>query len=320
MIPRLIEATRLGDRRALSQLLTLVERGGPEALEAMGMIHSYVGQSYSVGITGPPGAGKSTLVDALTKALRDDSHSVGILAADPTSPFTGGAVLGDRIRLQRHYLDPAVFIRSMASRGSQGGLPHGIQRVIRVLDAASYPYVMVETVGVGQVELDIVGVTDTIILVLTPEAGDSVQTMKAGLLEAADILVINKADRPGAGQLETSLRAMLTLGPRDQAWRPPVILTEAVTWQGIEELYKAIHKHRSSLERTGGLVSRRRRRRAQEFLGVVREEIGAWLEECATRDKKAFQLFSAVEEGDTDPYVAAKETIERAALFKSFPF
>src|SRR5499427_4795493 len=231
---RLVERMLDGDRLALARLITRVENRAPSVAEIMRAVHARTGRAYVLGVTGPPGAGKSTIVDRLTSRLRAEHARVGIVAVDPSSPFTGGAVLGDRIRMQTHTLDPGVFIRSMASRGSLGGLARATAEVQKLLDAAGFAWILVETVGVGQTELDIVRLADTTVVELVPESGDGIQTMKAGLLEAADILVVNKADREGAPRLMTELKYMVhlhregQLASRDLDWEVPILSTEAV--------------------------------------------------------------------------------------------
>ena len=231
-----------GDRRALARLITRVENREPAVPEIMRRVYPRTGRAYTVGITGPPGAGKSTLVDRLTAAIRKTGATVGVVAVDPTSPFTGGAVLGDRIRMQAHTLDPGVFIRSMATRGSLGGLARATAETQKLLDAVGFDWILVETVGVGQTELDVVKLADTTVVVLVPESGDGIQTMKAGLLEAADILVVNKADREGAPRLLTELKYMVHLhregqqASRDLDWEVPILSTEAVHDVGVVEL------------------------------------------------------------------------------------
>ena len=318
MIQQLVASMRTGDRRALARLLTLVEQDGPEVGEVMRAAHPYTGHAYTIGITGPPGAGKSTVVDGLLRLLRRDGFRLGVLAADPTSPFSGGAVLGDRVRMQDHFLDPEVFIRSMATRGSHGGLSRVTMRAVRVMDAAARDYVVLETVGVGQTELDVVGMADTVVVVLVPEAGDAVQTMKAGLMEIADIFVVNKADRPGARQLETALRAMLTLDPRHRERRIQVLLTQATTGEGLEELYAAILQHRQEQERTTRLAERRRERRRREFFQAV----GGWVEdklwELTGDAEELGQVMSGVEAGERDPYLTALEVLSDHQLLRTW--
>ncbi|MCI0858711.1 MAG: methylmalonyl Co-A mutase-associated GTPase MeaB, partial [Chloroflexi bacterium] len=216
-----------GDKRALSQVISLLERHDPATSQVLKEIDPHTGGAYTVGITGPPGAGKSTIVDRLTELLRQQGLTVGILGVDPSSPFTGGALLGDRIRMQRHYLDSGVFIRSVATRGQSGGLPRIIKGMVRLLDAAGTDLVLVETVGVGQSELGIMGVADTVVVTLMPESGDAIQTLKAGIMEIADLYVVNKADRDGSEQMATTIRAMLQMAPTQPDWTPPVVLTQA---------------------------------------------------------------------------------------------
>ncbi|MBM3148707.1 MAG: methylmalonyl Co-A mutase-associated GTPase MeaB, partial [Chloroflexi bacterium] len=235
---KLVKNMLAGDVLSLARLITKVERDGAEVPEIMRGVYQRLGKSYCVGITGPPGAGKSTIVDRLTAVIRQQGLTVGIIAADPTSPFTGGAVLGDRIRMQQHYLDEGVFIRSMATRGSHGGLPRSTGGVIKLLDAFGKDFILVETVGVGQTELDIMENADTVVVILVPEAGDTIQTMKAGLFEVADIFVVNKADRPGADNLLAELNMMVQHYPKEKWWQVPVLATQAVNDVGIEELFK----------------------------------------------------------------------------------
>ncbi|MBI4640630.1 MAG: methylmalonyl Co-A mutase-associated GTPase MeaB, partial [Candidatus Tectomicrobia bacterium] len=217
----LVERMISGDERALARLISLAENDAEELPDLISRLFPYTGRGYCIGVTGPPGAGKSTIVDKLTQWIRQRGETVGILAVDPTSPFTGGAVLGDRIRMQQHYLDKGVFIRSMASRGSQGGLAKAARNAIKLLDASGKDFIIVETVGVGQTELDIMRVADTVMVVLVPEAGDAIQTMKAGLMEIADIFVVNKADREGADAIRNDLITMLHLSPRYDWWDVP---------------------------------------------------------------------------------------------------
>ncbi len=309
----LVEKMLGGSLRALSRLITLVEEESPAIPEIMKAIYPHLGKAYSIGVTGPPGAGKSTLVDKLAAAARRRDLSVGIIAADPTSPFSGGAVLGDRIRMQQHYLDPEVFIRSMASRGSRGGLPVATRNVMKLLDAFGKEIIFVETVGVGQTELDVMETVDTTIVALVPEAGDTIQTMKAGLMEIADIFVVNKADRPGASKLVAELQAMLTLSPRTNQWQPPILATQALRDIGIEELYEATERHRSYLTTSGELTRRRQQQRKEEFLQAVEQRLRKRLWRLMKESARLMALWEEVEQGSIDPY-SAVEIMENEAI------
>jgi LAO/AO transport system kinase len=234
----------IGERKSLARLISLVENDSPALSEIIEVIRPHLGKAYRIGITGPPGGGKSTLVDKLTSTIRSKGLSVGIIAVDPSSPITGGAVLGDRIRMQRHYLDSGVFIRSMASRGSYGGLSEAAEATVNLLDAFGTDVIIIETVGVGQTELSIRGIADIVVLILVPESGDDMQAMKAGLLEIADIIVVNKADHEGAETLAAELRA--TLGVKPGKSEPSIMTTQAINGVGIEELYEIIDKRRKN--------------------------------------------------------------------------
>src|SRR3954452_2306200 len=246
-IDDLVERALAGDRVAVAKLLSRVEQGGEDARAVVSRLHPHTERAWSVGITGAPGAGKSTLTDALVARVRADDLEVGVLAVDPSSPFSGGAILGDRVRMQRHSTDPGVFIRSMASRGHLGGLAVATPQSVRVLDAVGKPWVIVETVGVGQVEVEIASQADTTIVVVNPGWGDEVQAAKAGLLEIADIFVVNKADRPGADVTVSDLAGMLELG-HGRAWRPPIVRTVATDGDGVDDLWTQIGAHRAFLE------------------------------------------------------------------------
>ena len=270
----LVQQAVAGDRSALARLLTLVERGGGPARMVARLVHPTGGRAYAVGLTGAPGAGKSTLTDAIVSHLRRRSEEVGVLAVDPSSPRSGGAILGDRVRMQGHAGDDGVFIRSMASRGHLGGMALSTPEAIRVLDACGFPLVMVETVGVGQVEVAIAGAADTTVVVVTPGWGDSVQASKAGLVEVADVLVVNKADRAGAEAAIDDLENVLQLADAAQGgWRPPVVATTALDGGGVPELWDAVSRHRAFLEEGGELHRRRRRQQTSELQEIVQRRL-----------------------------------------------
>jgi len=314
----LVDKMLNGDHKALARLITLVERGSQEVPHIMREIHPHLGRAYYVGITGPPGAGKSTLVDRLTALIRSRGQTVGIIGADPSSPFTGGAVLGDRIRMQQHFLDEGVFIRSMATRGSHGGLPRSALAVAKLMDAAGKDFVLVETIGVGQTELDIVETADTTVVVLVPEAGDSVQTMKAGLIEIADIFVVNKADREGAANMVAELFTMVQLFSGGKWWRPPVLATQAVHNIGVEELLAEIDKHRQALEESGRLAELRQEHRRLEFLHLVGQRVTDRLAELMHGDGQLAAYLQQVESGELDPHSAAQQILENKALVEGW--
>ncbi|HYN87985.1 MAG TPA: methylmalonyl Co-A mutase-associated GTPase MeaB [Ardenticatenaceae bacterium] len=262
-----------GERRALARALTQVERGGEGARELLAALYPHSGRAHLVGVTGPPGAGKSSLVNALARVFRARERSVAIVAVDPSSPFTGGALLGDRIRMQEHAGDQGVFIRSMASRGSLGGLARATGDVVTLLDAAGFDLVFVETVGAGQVEVDIARESHTTVVIEVPGAGDEVQAIKAGLLEIADIFAVNKADRDGTQQTVMALRMMLQLGKPVEGWTIPIVKTIATRGEGVEELAGSIESHRAFLEASGGWRARARARATEEFHRLLRREL-----------------------------------------------
>jgi LAO/AO transport system kinase len=306
-----------GDRLALARLITRVENRAPEVPEIMRAIHERTGRAYVLGITGPPGAGKSTLVDRLTSRLRALNLAVGVIAVDPSSPFTGGAVLGDRIRMQTHTLDPEVFIRSMATRGSLGGLARATGDVIKLMDAFGFPWIIVETVGVGQTELDIIRQVDTTVVALVPESGDSVQAMKAGLMEVADIFVVNKADRDGAHALMAELRFSVHLhytsgsGPKDVDWEVPVLAAQAANDVGIDELMAQVRRHRAVLEQAGALETRRQARRRAELEALLVEEFTAAVTARVQADPALGATIDAVTAGRLDPYSAVAQILSQ---------
>jgi len=300
----LTEAVLAGDRAALPRLVSIVEAGGPPAIEVGRRVFPRSGDAYTVGITGPPGAGKSTLTDRLITVLRRRDEEVAVLAVDPSSPFTGGALLGDRVRMVDHALDPGVFVRSIATRGHLGGLSLAVPGIVRVLDAARFPVVIVETVGVGQSEVEIAGAADTTVVVLTPGAGDSVQANKAGLFEVADVFVINKADHVGTVELERDLRFMMELTSWPDGWRPPIVRTVAIRAEGVDELDDMLCAHRAHLVSTGVLAERRARRARAELERVVRERI-AQQARAALGDVRYRALLDDVEAHRVDPWTAA---------------
>ena len=310
----LVRQARSGDRRALARLITALERGGPHALALLEALHPHAGDGYVIGVTGPPGSGKSTMVGRLTALYRAQGHEVGVLAVDPTSPYTGGAVLGDRIRMQAHALDRGVFLRSLATRGASGGLPRAIGSATRALDAAGLDPVLVETAGVGQTELAVMEAADTIVVVLVPESGDAVQMLKAGLLEIADVFVVNKADRDGAEALAADLEAVLGLVETNADWRPPVLLTEALHGRGVDRVLEAVREHRRHQERTARLAERRQARRRREFLDAVQDGLLAMLESQGGRGEALAEALGRVERGDADPLVAAAELLRDGSL------
>lgn len=305
----LLTEARGGQRRALARLLTLVERGGPDAHAVARAAASVDGAAdgYTIGITGAPGAGKSTLTNSLVRSMRAAGETLAVLAVDPSSPFTGGAILGDRVRMSDHALDDGVFIRSMATRGHLGGLGLATPGAVRLLHAAGRPWVVIETVGVGQVEVEIAGAADTTVVVVNPGWGDAVQANKAGLLEIADVFVINKADRPGADDTRNDLEAMLDLA-EGRGWRPPVVSTVATEHSGVDDLWAAIGDHRRHLEATGGLEARRDARRRDELGRIVTERLRARAEELCGGEQFE-QLQDRLARGELDPWSAADELL-----------
>ena len=305
-----------GDRLALARLITRVENRTPGVPDIMRAVHARTGRAYVLGMTGPPGAGKSTLVDRLTSRLRAEGATVGIIAVDPSSPFTGGAVLGDRIRMQTHTLDPDVFIRSMATRGSLGGLARATGDVIKLMDAFGFEWVIIETVGVGQTELDILNQVDTTVVALVPESGDGIQAMKAGLMEVADIFVVNKADRDGAHALMAELRFSVHLhytggaAAKDADWETPVLATQAANDVGMAELLAAIHRHRAVLEQGGALETRRQARRRVELEALLAEELTAQVMARVRTDHDLAKTLDAVAAGGLDPHSAVSQILD----------
>jgi LAO/AO transport system kinase len=308
-VAALVDATSHGDRAALARLLTIVESGGDAAALALTSLPR--GNDAAIlGVTGAPGAGKSTLTDRLVRLLRARGEAVAVLAVDPSSPFTGGAILGDRVRMQAHDVDDRVFVRSMASRGALGGLSRAAPHAVRVLAAAGYAWVIVETVGVGQVEVAVAGTADTTVVVVTPGWGDAIQANKAGLLEVGDVFVVNKADRDGVEATVADLRGMLALGSgsHDGAWVPPVLTTVATEGQGVDELLDAVETHRDQLRASGDLVRRRERRAADELRGIVVEWVTKQVDDICSGPGFG-SVVAQVAAGTVDPYTAATELV-----------
>ncbi|MCU0308869.1 MAG: methylmalonyl Co-A mutase-associated GTPase MeaB [Thermoleophilia bacterium] len=298
-----------GERRAVGRAISMVEGLGPEGREVVGALHPRAGRALRIGVTGSPGAGKSTLISALVRHLRRHGHTVAVVSVDPTSPFTRGAVLGDRIRLSDHFLDRGVFIRSMASRGHLGGLAEATGDAVIVLDAAGFDVVLVETVGAGQNEVEVQSLTETVVLVLMPGSGDSIQAIKAGLMEIPDLLVINKSDRPGADLLRAELEAALGLVPAGP-WTPPVVMTQALDGTGIPELWDAVGEHRAFLAGEGRLAARSAAGMDRQLRALVLERLARRLDEAAD---PAFMgaLVDLVLARELDPPTAADRLLDR---------
>ncbi|MGE0820190.1 MAG: methylmalonyl Co-A mutase-associated GTPase MeaB [Candidatus Nanopelagicales bacterium] len=315
----LVARAREGQPRAVARLISFVEDSSPLLREVAAALAPYAGRAHVIGLTGAPGVGKSTSTSAIVTRLRARDLRVGVLAVDPSSPFSGGALLGDRVRMQEHATDPQVFIRSMASRGHLGGLSWATPQAVRVLDAAGCDVVLVETVGVGQSEVEVAGAADTTVVLLAPGMGDGVQAAKAGILEIGDLFVVNKADRDGADSTLRELRHMLTLGagprsgPSSDPWTPPVLKTVAAKGEGAEEVVEALFEHQAWLERTGELAVRRRARAAAEIeaiaFGLLRTRIGD-----LRGDQRLDVLADHVASGSTDPYAAADTLVAGLAL------
>ncbi|MGN6160502.1 MAG: methylmalonyl Co-A mutase-associated GTPase MeaB [Marmoricola sp.] len=309
-VPGLVEAARSGDARSVGRLISLIENESPQLREVMTALMPFTGRAHVVGITGSPGVGKSTSTNALVGELRRRGRKVGVLAVDPSSPFSGGALLGDRIRMQDHVLDPDVFIRSMASRGHLGGLSWSTPQALRVLDAAGFEVILIETVGVGQSEIEIASTADTTLILLAPGMGDGIQAAKAGILEIGDLYVINKADRPGADKVRRDLRTMLSLGERaDGAWQPPIVKTSATKGEGIDEVVDGLEAHLAHLRETDTLDRRRRVRARDEIeaiaLAALRRRWGA----VGGRDELD-HLADRVVAGSLDAYTAADSLLD----------
>ncbi|MGH2975208.1 MAG: methylmalonyl Co-A mutase-associated GTPase MeaB [Solirubrobacterales bacterium] len=300
-----------GDKRALARAITLIESDDPAGWELVREVYPRTGRARIVGFTGPPGVGKSTLIGALTAELREAERQVAVLSIDPSSPFTHGALLGDRIRLSEHFLDPGVFIRSMASRGALGGLSEAALQVALAMDAAGKDDVLIETVGVGQAEIDIVDHADTIVLALMPGSGDSIQALKAGVMEIPDVIVVNKADHPMTDTMVREVRGVLALSHDPEGWQVPILRTEAARGEGVAELAEAIADHRAHIEEAGTLEERRARNLRSEVLGIATSRMRRRMEATAASDPETATLLERVVRRELDPATAASELLER---------
>jgi GTPase len=306
----LVAGVREGDRRALARAISLVENGDPLAYDVVRSLYPDTGGAYSIGVTGPPGVGKSTLIGALVRHVREQERTVGVISVDPSSPFTQGALLGDRIRLADHFLDEGVFIRSMGTRGHQGGLAESALQALLVLDAAGKDLVFLETVGAGQSEVEVISVADTVLLVLMPGSGDSVQALKAGIMEIPDVIAVNKLDHPAAKTMVNEVRQVLALD-REREWRTPIVLTEALRGEGVEDLWEQVEAHRAFLEEGGALEERRRRNLAGEVFAVASARAKSHLERAVADDPELLRLLDEVQHRQLDPLSAVREIMEK---------
>ena len=299
-----------GDHRALARVISLVENEAPEKDELLRQISQRTGRTYILGITGSPGAGKSSLTDRLVGVLRKQGQTVGVVAVDPTSPFTGGAILGDRIRMNEHALDKGVFIRSMGTRGTLGGLAKNTKEVVKVMDAFGMDWVIVETVGVGQAELDIMYIADTTVVVLTPGAGDSIQAMKAGIMEIADVFAVNKADLPGADRVASEVEMMLHLQCDQVKWIPPVLKTSTIQVEGVDDLMAAVEKHCHYLKEEGLFAERRRERARNEVIDIVNHKWQKMVRRQMEIPGPVNELLDLVAAHEMDPYTASASIMD----------
>ena len=314
-LDELVDGVREGDRRALARAITLVENGDPLAYELIRELYPETGRGYAVGVTGPPGVGKSSLISALVRLVREQGTSVGVISVDPSSPFTKGALLGDRIRLADHFLDPEVFIRSMGTRGHLGGLAETTLQAALILDAAGKELLFLETVGAGQSEVEVIGIADTVLLVLMPGSGDSIQALKAGIMEIPDVIAVNKRDHPAAKTMLNEVRSILALDT-ERDWKPPIVLTEAVTGEGVPELWEKIVEHRAHLEESGTLAERRAANLAGEVFAVASARATARLEAAVAEDEELRRLLGEVQRRELDPLTAVREIMERVFKVK----
>jgi LAO/AO transport system kinase len=314
-IAELVNGALSGSVRALAKLITLVENEMPGAVEALQQLYPRTGHAYIVGITGPPGSGKSTLTDKITKELRKKGYTVGIVAVDPTSPFSGGALLGDRLRMQDITNDEGVFVRSMATRGTLGGLSRATADTVKILDAFGKDFILIETVGVGQDEVDIAKTADTTLLISVPGLGDEIQALKAGIMEIGDIFVVNKSDREGADRLVTELSLMLDLNPAMGPWRPPIVKIVATLGEGILDLTEKIWKHRQFLQEGSGLLRKRNERAKQEILNLIEGEVSKYIHKMLKYDVTFDEVIEQVVARKKDPYSYAQKVTEPFARY-----
>ncbi len=315
-VERLVEGIRSGDRRALARAITLIESSDERAYELIKQLYPETGRAYAVGVTGPPGVGKSSLISALVRHVRAQDRSVGVISVDPSSPFTRGALLGDRIRLADHFLDPEVFIRSMGTRGHLGGLAEATLQAALLLDAAGKDLLFLETVGAGQSEVEIITIADTVLLVLMPGSGDSIQALKAGIMEIPDVIAVNKRDHPAAKTMVNEVRSILSLDT-DEGWRAPIVLTEALQGEGIEELWEEIDQHHRYLEENQLLAERRAQHLAGEVFAVASARAKSHLERAVTDNPELQRLLGEVQRRELDPLTAVREILEKVFKIKS---
>ena len=306
----LVDGVRAGDRRALARAITLVENADPLAYDVVRDVYPDTGRAFAVGVTGPPGVGKSSLISALVRHVRAQEQLVGVVSVDPSSPFTHGALLGDRIRLADHFLDPGVFIRSMGTRGHLGGLAEATLQAMLVLDAGGMDVLFLETVGTGQSEVGVLSIADTVVLALMPGSGDSIQALKAGIMEIPDVIAINKMDHPMAKTMQNEVRQVLSLGG-ERAWKPPIVLTEALRGEGIDTLWEKIGGHRAWLGENGRLDDRRRRNLAGEVFAVASLRAKRHLENAVAGDAELRRLLDEVQRRELDPLTAVQEILEK---------
>jgi len=309
-LEQLAAGVRAGDRRALARAISLVENGDPTSFELVRELYPETGNAFAIGVTGPPGVGKSSLISSLVRHVRDQERTVGVISVDPSSPFTHGALLGDRIRLSDHFLDPGVFIRSMGTRGHIGGLAEATLQAALLLDAAGKELVFLETVGAGQSEVEVIGIADTVLLVLQPGSGDSVQALKAGIMEIPDVIAINKLDHPAAKTMQSEVRSILSLD-RERAWKPPIVLTEALRGENVAKLWERIEEHRVFLEADGLLEERRRRNLAGEVFAVASSRAKSHLQAAVADDSELRRLLDEVQARELDPLSAVQEILEK---------